>query len=84
MSHMRLYAKEICTEWSKVLFKRGEQIYAEKLEILLYSYGGRKGVRISQKRDAFTLPVKLQARPIVNEGHQMILESILRESVVNI
>lgn len=44
----------------------------------------RKGVRVSQNRSIFTLPVKLQVRPMVIEGHQVILESILRESVVNI
>lgn len=38
----------------------------------------------SQDRGTFTLPVKLQGRRPVMEGHPMTLESIIRESVVNI
>lgn len=52
--------------------------------MLMGSWDLREGVRVSQSRDASTLPVELQVRPFVVKGPQMILESTLRESVVNI
>lgn len=36
--------------------------------MLLDSFGGKKGVRVTHDRDALTLPVKLKARPVVIEG----------------